>query len=422
MPPLRIGNMKSKANYITDIFFGLFLALTVTTKFRFIYNMIGPSEICGVICIILVLIKVLIYKENILPNKWFFVGWGVFFGSALIGSWVRSTMTITFPVGITHNYLAFIYLFCISYCVILEYKSFHRIYNMFKFLAVFSLIISLIPLILFHAGIFSDFLALQTPQGARYSGLALNPNQLGLICLITGFVSLYLLKNSTGKARIIWLCAFIVQFISAYTTKSNAAQLVCLLAPIFFILFYLTRRYIVAKIPNWQVFISLVLLLITLSSALLITLDIPAKIVAKAKDLSAEEKRDSNFRSRLLLYKSALQAIEKSPIFGLGFGGHIGYRFAFEKKSLTKEAHNSFLDITLTAGILGLLAFLVLISRAFYNLYKNNEIILLSGLISLMTFGLVHNFLRQPLPVVFIFICCLLPSFNPKRYSTKKLN
>ena len=111
---------------------------------------------------------------------------------------------------------------------------------------------------------------------------------------------------------------------------------------------------------------------------------------------------DTNGENRLVIWSNAVQAWQHSPIFGLGPGSYSGTQVfgGF-------EAHNTYLQILTQGGIVGGIAYLLLVSKMVKVTYVNTFI--LCAAVSLLVYGIGINDLRRTVLwfyyILFYFLC-----------------
>ena len=77
--------------------------------------------------------------------------------------------------------------------------------------------------------------------------------------------------------------------------------------------------------------------------------------------------------NRISIWKTSIQAISNSPLFGKGFFTYFHIQPTIEGSYPTQHAHNLFIDSILSYGIIGSLIGLLYFSRFFSNVAKCNE-------------------------------------------------
>ncbi len=76
---------------------------------------------------------------------------------------------------------------------------------------------------------------------------------------------------------------------------------------------------------------------------------------------------DPNGVGRFILWEKGIKKGMENPIFGLGPGAHLYDPYM----NLFMEAHNTYIDITLRAGILGLILYLTILYKSIKNTKTN---------------------------------------------------
>lgn len=117
--------------------------------------------------------------------------------------------------------------------------------------------------------------------------------------------------------------------------------------------------------------------------------DIKKLIIGKIKD-------------RVYLGSLAFDQIKKSPIYGFGPGA-LTYDSSFDL-ALGKDSHNSFTDLTIYSGLLGLLIYLTLLFIIFKKSLNKNNLLIFGALLSLLIFSMFHNILRHPIFWISLFM------------------
>jgi len=104
---------------------------------------------------------------------------------------------------------------------------------------------------------------------------------------------------------------------------------------------------------------------------------------------------------RFALWRKALTMTTQSPILGLGPGPHI----LLPGSGVRTEAHNTFLDILVVSGIVGLAAFLYILITTAYGASLNGRAyqVVLIGM-PVLVFLLFHFIARQPLFWLLLFL------------------
>ncbi len=250
----------------------------------------------------------------------------------------------------------------------------------------------------------------------RFTGLTTYPTILGKILdLMIPIVasSLAAIKN---KAVIvvngIGLIALITALIASMTRGAWIATGLALMVISIYIL-------LKNKKGKYLIFLSIIVLFLSFTFIPNHRKEILKKRFSSVLHLKDEIKKDPSLIGRLRFYKTSIHLIKKKPIIGWGFGRktvkYINERLTpewFEKRNLsliTSHTHNTFLQILLETGIMGLIGFLLIIFLFFYESFKiikTHEkkllpIGLILSIIAILTHGLVTNILQAPIIYMF---------------------
>jgi len=262
--------------------------------------------------------------------------------------------------------------------------------------------------------------------------------QSHIYILIGLFILLIFLADQTfkDKKRVmgygLWVTCLLSTIIISFSRSFWVGSIVGLL--IYF--GFLIKEY------NWQkVFKILGLLLLSVITSILVIIAIvnfpypdPLGGFNTASLLSERltETNESAISSRWQLLPELWQEIKQTPILGQGFGATVTY---FTKDPRVLESNPSgeyttyafewgFLDIWLKLGILGLLAYLVLIGKIVYDGFKKraNSLILglTIGLIVISAVSFFSPYLNHPLGIGYIILAYLIinaPFLSPRTRS-----
>ena len=181
-----------------------------------------------------------------------------------------------------------------------------------------------------------------------------------------------------------------------------------------FILSYFKINRILKDNQKWLIILFSLFLLITLIYSTSNPLN-RSPITATERAISTFDMQGSSLRSRLLCWQSTMDMIRDRPLFGSGLGTfplhYLNYQADFLQRNpeylkfsgKAGETHNEYLQIWAEMGIVGLIAF-ILIIITFYittiNMIRKikivNEKIIIIGLISGITITLLHSIFSFP--------------------------
>ncbi len=183
--------------------------------------------------------------------------------------------------------------------------------------------------------------------------------------------------------------------------------------------------FILILIKRWYVFPIIVVLVVLILPLTPLKKDIEHRAMSVVT-LPTSVRTDISLSSRVEYYKTALRLIEMRPILGWGYGRKMPRMIRkklgknwFKRRGLVSfksHAHNSYLELALESGVLGLASFLVLIIvfvlrgwRLF--IYSTDPYIratvlgMVGGMLALLIHGLVDNIFQKPyIAYMFVFI------------------
>lgn len=184
-----------------------------------------------------------------------------------------------------------------------------------------------------------------------------NPNYLASFLLAGLTATLYLILYTTAKIRFAVACAFLLQAIAFYFTRSDTATLALLVSVIFLVF---TKYH--KKLPHTRIILPVFVIL-----ALVISFFMFVLISSPFFTPWLEAGKLQTLLSRAYIYQTAFKIIHAFPLFGVGpLNFHEAYTTFVSLDSPEKNvalAHNTLLDFWTQFGILGLLAYLWLLIR-----------------------------------------------------------
>jgi O-antigen ligase len=95
---------------------------------------------------------------------------------------------------------------------------------------------------------------------------------------------------------------------------------------------------------------------------------------------------------RVLLWENGVEALLSAPLLGLGPGGHSGIAAPFSGA----EAHNTFVDWGTNTGLVGLLAYVALLTWIAIDVWRSRHPTLIAALVATQVLSMFHFTLRHP--------------------------
>jgi hypothetical protein len=236
-------------------------------------------------------------------------------------------------------------------------------------------------------------------NGARFLALAANPNQVGVALTPIPFLCLFFLRQATTiSGRVAYACSLALALWVGIETVSEALQLAWAVgAVLLFIVVVMTKIFgrMHPLLTVWNV-------VAPPAAAILILL-----LTAFGQSMveGVESADEGGFRP--IAWKQAVAAVFESPLIGQGPGQKaLGYSY-----HVITEVHNSYLDLALTAGLLGVGAAIWLTVSLLLRPSLVARPVLWSAFMAMQCFILFHYVFRHPL---FWFYLMLMTSLAYK--------
>jgi O-antigen ligase len=225
----------------------------------------------------------------------------------------------------------------------------------------------------------------------RFAGWAENPNQLALAMAPAPFLGIYLatVLRTAGK----WwsVCLALAAVWIGLASYSDALR-VSWLASGFFLLVLAWCRLAVrgrkdprsALVAYGGIPVGAVVVAIAAGPTIMNTFTEFGNDVYEEGDQGLD---------RLTAWQNGFNVILESPVFGRGPGGHSGGYLSPEPA----EAHNTFIDWGSNSGLVGLAAYVGLLTWATAVVWRHGNSWLMATLVALTVFSLFNYVLRQPI-------------------------
>ena len=251
----------------------------------------------------------------------------------------------------------------------------------------------------------------------RLQGWSENPNMLGLLSAFIVLLSLFGIESATSRREILLsLVTGGVALLTGFMTRSDSFALSILVGGSLWL--------------GMQTWTRLTMRGHSISStmAALCFFSAPVFLLAAAPfapaAMSAVETYTTNMyddnsqgETRLNLWREAVGKGMESQLLGYGPGPHLTSK-SFKRPPPDKfEAHNTFLDIFTQAGLVGVLAFVVLIGVTFASAIRAGMAPLVALASGLLIFSMFHFVIRQPI-FWFGLVLCLVESQSALRRKT----
>ncbi len=286
----------------------------------------------------------------------------------------------------------------------------------FSIVLFVSVLVSVFPFFLTINKSTLSFQKMIVEYGTREFSTLGNPPFLASYLLLASFTGLFLTVNTQKTyVRVLCLLAIILNSAVIYLTATRGVILSAILGGIIFISLVAFRRsnLSVRKIISRTVLL-LLFVCITVSVAFFIFSD--TEIVKHDQTLSrfANVFSSESVKSRFEIWRMSWNAIKERPVLGWGQENIIGIYtvnpiplVSHTSQVWIDRAHNIVIEWLISAGILGLFSYLMILGSAFYVLWQagrkkivstNETVIIITTLIvyfiqNLFTFDTINTYI-----------------------------
>jgi len=381
-------NKVDKNNIYMENIFIISMMSMLFTQFRLFSLPIGIGEIGLLGLGLIILIKVIKEKINLtfLFKNPFVIFWLLtFLLLAISYLWVNIMDIHHSDTNVIHDILAYGFvLYCIGLFLMLE-KFFNISINiimermLYYSILFYGVLLAFTFLFGTAVGITGHYFAVE-----RYMGLSSNPNQLALLFTIIPFMIFAYSKgcktklyNNDINAYLSLLSIIIIWYISSRGLVIGVVLGILLIVP-----YYFNKQ--IKKMMLFLYLILIILILYNYSSII---------------DMLFSRGM-GGLTHRIELWGNGIELIKLSPFIGFGPGAHVS---TIVDMSHYWEVHNTFLDLLLQTGMVGLIAYLILLYKISSNLIRNGNIFLIAAFVALIVFSSVHFVLRHPIFWFYLF-------------------
>lgn len=246
-----------------------------------------------------------------------------------------------------------------------------------------------------------------------------HPSYIAMYSFMAMFISFELFtdKKTDSRVRIFWLIAGLFLFISLYFLSSRAAYLAILIILPGYLIIKLRKKRI-----NTITIGGFLFILICISSVYIYSQRVK-RIFDNPSDTTSLND------DRIGIWTSAVNVIKKNPIIGVGTGDsferlesefrHLGFTQGFYKNL---NAHNQYLEILISSGVIGLILFLIIIGVMIFFAIKDRNTLYGVFIVSMLVFFTFESMLERLAGVSFfsLFSFLLMHLKNPVKESFEK--
>lgn len=318
-----------------------------------------------------------------------------------------------FSFNIT-DYSSHFFMFLLASCIItfVSQKSLQEINWIIYRIVIYGAIVygSLLLYGLFFS---SSFFGVRLWMGnkTRFLGLAINPHQIGMITGTGVFFSLYLisLKETKLRRKVFLAIASAIWFIVSLNVRSDTMTLCYIIMIPIFISLQIVKS---GKDPS----------IIKRNIAFMILLCLVLGIIFYSKlmnMLNGFILEAGNGAGRIAIWESGLGQFADHPLLILtGFGPGANTGLFFSRTGHGVEAHNTYVQQVLNAGIFIFFYYIIMITRILKGISKKNTFLILA-VIYFVLYGFGGNMNRRAVVwITYAFVYIIFGKKNNKEETT----
>ncbi len=377
---MKINNLEKIIKYL--LFSVAFVPLVVS--FKFLYPFVTPrtSFFYFVVEVAFLLFLVLLFSRKIIINlkrSWLTISIASFIFISVVSAIFGESFYVSFFATIERWWGVLTLIHVFLFFLLLRFFFEKKDWLIFFKLSIFvSVLVSFIAFTQKFTGFF-------VPEANQISGTLGNSTYLAIFLIFNIFFAFYLFLNEKkSKFDFRYLVPIIINLVAFLMTGTRGTYLGVILSFTFVLFVYLflgkSRKY--KKISA----LLLIFFIFILSLVFFVSESRFVKNIPLFERLSSISLEGSTAKTRLISWQAALKGFSENPVLGVG---PENYNLVFNKyfqsdyylyaptEPYFDRAHNKFLDILATMGILGLFAYLTILFFIFYiilKLYKNEKI------------------------------------------------
>ena len=276
---------------------------------------------------------------------------------------------------------------------------------------------------------------IETSNGYKYireiwaTGFIKNPNFFGTYMLLCLSYSLGLYINEKIKKNKIILFILSIFFMYALTIINALSCIIGLIVVFIYLTIYSLKNKKIKEIIYILLLITIIPILATFQNKTTILNDL---LITKNQSIEIAKGNvdDSYGTKRMYIWKNTIKIIPKHIIHGAGIdnsyyafdGGHLTYK---NGKNTYDKAHNEYLQLLITQGIVALVVYLLLCFKIIYEktkiILKDKEIYIILPTIGYLTQALFNISVIEVAPLFFISLgMCIINKNNYKLLDKSK--
>jgi O-Antigen ligase len=417
---------------LLDVLLALGLLLSTASQLRPGESPVGPGEVCLAVWVLLMLFREVGRLGPVLtpPLSKLLIFWLVFTIAQCIGTMTAFAIGDRHDSGLfMHDVLAYPLLAAVSCLSVVEPGAGSRLQCVAWLLATLGAAWLMLQVAFGYGWV--DLGDYDTWEWERFRGLSDNANQLALFCAMLGLLSLHLadVAHGFGKKSLALICMS-VAIVVGRLTMSDAFLLVLVAGGPIFVALKLhrwlmsrDRHKLLRSASAWLVVLALPLVaacVVQLGTSAAMEVEDAIKGMTKGGG-GRDTEETANLRFRL--WNEAVRRGIETGLLGLGPGPHLeipdaivaGRRDSTNDPKHVEhpefgfipnfEAHNTFLDLFIQSGFIGILSLSWLMATGVVVTYQAKLDALTTLLFGLAIFSIFHLIVRHPIFWFAISLC-----------------
>jgi O-Antigen ligase len=417
---------------LLDVLLALGLLLSTASQLRPGDSPVGPGEVCLAVWVLLMLFREVGRLGPVLtpPLSKLLIFWLVFTIAQCVGTMTAFAIGDRHDSGLfMHDVLAYPLLAAVSCLSVVEPGAGSRLQCVAWLLATLGAAWLMLQVAFGYGWV--DLGDYDTWEWERFRGLSDNANQLALFCAMLGLLSLHLADVAHGFGKkILALICMSVAIVVGRLTMSDAFLLVLVAGGPIFVALKLhrwlmsrDRQKLLRSASAWLVVLALPLVaacVVQLGTSAAMEVEDVIKGMTKG---GGGRDTEETARLRFVLWNEAVRRGIETGLLGLGPGPHLeipdaivaGRRDSTNDPKHVEhpefgfipnfEAHNTFLDLFIQSGLIGILSLSWLMATGVVMTYQAKLDALTTLLFGLAIFSIFHLIVRHPIFWFAISLC-----------------
>jgi O-antigen ligase len=383
--------MSPTAFRISTLWLAAGVTLTTATQLRFGEVPIGPGEVLLLAWLLAAVALMLVRHGAVMSEaaRLLLTFWSIGFVLMLAG-WLYAIFQHVEAPGAFHDLVA--YSFAATFTLVLSLAP--RGSEQVRAAVPAVLALAVVPLLLWWLLTYMDFIPTSATWygGVRFRGWSTNPNQVALVMAPAPFLAIYGLQVSRRAAvRLGYAVLLVGSLALGIATQSDGMFAAWAAGAVVPPVTWWIREFRRDRLPFGRAaFVYVIYPTAFFGMLAVLGPTVYRSVLTLGNNVYSGQNNQGGVR--VALWRSGIDAIERSPLFGWGPGAHTSLMPGPIHKL---EAHSGLIDWGTVTGLPGMLLFIVL--HSFVAWRARGRPWLLAAFLALVALGVTHHDLRHPL-------------------------